>query len=335
MKIASYAKSAKSARNMVDYISRDGDLELLHSQGSLIQSTAERADLLDEWSTFGPKRKDGRHALHLVLSAPKTANPENVKTAAEAWGQEVLAGDYEYVQVLHTDEDHPHVHFVIARTEDGPPLRFDRADLQAFRESWAEAGTRHGIPMVASSRAERGQTRRSLKQKDIHIRKREGYTRGDLQAAAEVLSGADPKGPQPWDEAMNRRMEKERAEYEKMAKALENHAASEGGNQNEIAFQAQLLRGQMTALGRVRTRRDIMQDVVESVKTTRPALSMTPEILAKAYAQSDERERRVKGPARADEIRGLVKQIQARRQSPSLPERSRGRERDDGPGLGD
>ena len=335
-----YAKTARSARNMVDYISRDGDLALATETGALIQSSEDRADLIDTWLGDLPSRKNGRMAAHMIVSAPKGASARNAAAAAAEWGQVNLSEDYHYVQVTHTDEEHPHTHFIVARKEDGPALRFSREDIAAFRDSWAEIGTKHNIPMVASRRLERGETRRSLKQSDIHIRNRDGFTRSDLLAAAEVLGEATREAANPWDEALQERLAAERAEYEKLAALLDKLAETNGGDRPEVFTAAKHVKRQAMALRQVKTRRDIMRNIVESKEYRGITVDSSPQDLAKAYAMGDDYIRRVTQPARDDVVRrevnrarrvAVVNELDRTRQGREFlqeTQRDQGRERD-------
>lgn len=307
-----YAKTGASARNMVDYISRDGDLELLDQDGNAVQTAEERAEVLDMWGEEWGERENSRKAAHMILSTPVGSDPEAVRRAAQEWGQENL-GEFNYVQTTHTDEPNPHTHFIVARQQDGPRLEWGPKEIRQMTESWADIGTRNGIPMEASSRLERGQGRKSLTQTQIHIRKRDGFTKSDLRAAEEVLGEATGKAVNPWDNALQDRLAKERAEYEDIAKALDKLVEKAGPNRSEIEATARLVRRQAMALRQVKTRRDIMRDImrdiVDNAKITAITHESAPAELARVYAAGDSYQRQVAAPAKAEKVRREIADV--------------------------
>lgn len=330
-----HASTRASARNMVDYISRDGDLELLDQDGNPVQHDDERKSLIDDWSMSFSERAKPRVATHMILSTPIGSDIARVKKASAEWGRANLS-EYDYVQVTHTDEPHPHTHFIVARRPGGPSLSFGPSDIIAMKDSWAEIGTKNKIPMVSSSRAERGIGRKSLRQRDIHIRNRDGYTRSDLSAAAEVLSEAKPSGGNPWDNAMQERLVKERSEYEAIAKNLERLANSKEGRRKRVEIEAtlKLVKRQAMALREVKTRRDIMRSIVDNPKLA-VTIKSSPEALAKEYAKGDLYNRQIHHPdndkkvrAEFDKLMGKGLYQSFRPQPEPKKERSLERERD-------
>ena len=104
-----------------------------------------------------------RDAFHLVLSMPTRTDPLSVQRAARDFAKEEFAG-YQYAMVLHTFETdpdphpspHPHVHLTVkAAGLDGVRLNPRKADLQRWREGFAEALREHGIEATTTSRIHR------------------------------------------------------------------------------------------------------------------------------------------------------------------------------------
>jgi transposase-like protein len=66
--------------------------------------------------------------------------------------------------VLHTDQEHPHVHLVVkAMSEQGRRLNIRRATLREWRRQFARHLRAHGVAANATERAVRGETRGSFR----------------------------------------------------------------------------------------------------------------------------------------------------------------------------
>lgn len=78
--------------------------------------------------------------------------------------------------VLHTDQDHPHVHLVIrALSEYGERLNISKATLREWRQEFARHLREHGVAANATDRAVRGENR---------VRKTDGIHRAMLRGAS-------------------------------------------------------------------------------------------------------------------------------------------------------
>ena len=104
-----------------------------------------------------------RDAFHLVLSMPTRTDPLSVQRAARDFATRAFSG-FQYAMVLHTFETdpdphpspHPHVHLTVkAAGLDGIRLNPRKADLQRWREGFAEALREHGIEATTTSRIHR------------------------------------------------------------------------------------------------------------------------------------------------------------------------------------
>ena len=104
-----------------------------------------------------------RDAFHLVLSMPTRTDPLSVQRATRDFATREFAG-FQYAMVLHTFETdpdpnpspHPHVHLTVkAAGLDGVRLNPRKADLQRWREGFAEALREHGIEATTTSRIHR------------------------------------------------------------------------------------------------------------------------------------------------------------------------------------
>ncbi|MBX3349003.1 MAG: relaxase/mobilization nuclease domain-containing protein [Nitrospira sp.] len=166
VKLVRAPKGMKGISNNLTYISRDGQLEIEDQDGQVIQGKDAVADLKAEWHDGGtPILADStmRDAFHLVLSMPTRTDPLSVQRAARDFATREFSG-FQYVMVLHTFETdpdphpspHPHVHLTVkAAGLDGIRLNPRKADLQRWREGFAEALREHGIEATTTSRIHR------------------------------------------------------------------------------------------------------------------------------------------------------------------------------------
>jgi hypothetical protein len=125
--------------------------------------------LVKDWHlelTAGQYRapRDGRSTAraaklvhNIVLSMPSPTPPEKVLAAARKFAREKFALQHRYVMVLHTDQQHPHVHMVVkAESEEGQRLHIDKAMLRSWREDFAQLMREQGIAANATPRVARG-----------------------------------------------------------------------------------------------------------------------------------------------------------------------------------
>ncbi|MDB6043044.1 MAG: hypothetical protein JWM63_1595 [Gammaproteobacteria bacterium] len=69
---------------------------------------------------------------------PHPTPPDKVLAAARKFAREKFALQHRYAMVLHTDQQHPHVHLVVkAESEQGERLHIDKAMLRTWRDDFA------------------------------------------------------------------------------------------------------------------------------------------------------------------------------------------------------
>ncbi len=166
VKLVRAPKGMRGISNNLTYISRDGLLELEDQDGQVIKGREAVADLKTEWRDGGmtiAADSTMRDAFHLVLSMPQRTDPLSVQRAARDFAKREFTG-FQYAMVLHTFETdpdphpspHPHVHLTVkAAGLDGIRLNPRKADLQRWREGFAEALREHGIEATTTSRIHR------------------------------------------------------------------------------------------------------------------------------------------------------------------------------------
>lgn len=146
------------------YISKNGHLGMENEQGEVLQGRSAVYELSDEWRYGGSLIGDEGHrreAFNIMLSMPRGTDPLIVQRAASEFAKTELA-NHKYVMVLHDHQANPHVHLSVrAESIYGKRLNPRKADLQRWRETFAEKLRGYGVEAEATRQATRFQTRNS------------------------------------------------------------------------------------------------------------------------------------------------------------------------------
>ncbi len=191
VKITGSSKSTAKISAHLDYISRNGEVELETEDGMILSDKESIRTIMNEWADAGdiPKHENQssrREAFNIVLSMPANTNRDAVKNAARAFAQEAFNG-HEWFMAEHRDEAHPHVHFCVKASDAiGHRLNPRKADLQNWREAFAEKLNEYGIEANATRRQVRGKTYRSKTQAQYHSDKMKRPLKHELVRRAEV-----------------------------------------------------------------------------------------------------------------------------------------------------
>lgn len=191
VKISGGGKSFQLVKNHLDYISRNGQVKLEDQDGNIFSGRLELKDLEHEWKFGGypiPDQMVSKQAFNIVLSMPPGTDRKAVTDAARDFAKAEFGDNHSYVFATHDDEKHPHVHLCVkAIGRNGIRLNPRKADLQSWRELFAEKLIDHGIEANATRRPVRGVVKRSKKQPVIHMEKRglRSFHREALKKAAE------------------------------------------------------------------------------------------------------------------------------------------------------
>jgi hypothetical protein len=150
------------------YISRGGAEEIETDDGERIGRLEEQKRLLDDWHLEltagqyrrqmdgGPARRPTKLVHNIVLSMPAPTPPDKVLAAARQFARQRFA-QHRYAMILHTHQQHPHVHLVVkAENELGQRLHIDKQLLRDWREDFARLMREQGIAANATPRAIRG-----------------------------------------------------------------------------------------------------------------------------------------------------------------------------------
>ena len=146
------------------YISKNGRLDMEDERGETLRGRNAVHGLAEDWR-FGGSQIDEvgyrREAFNIMLSMPRGTDPLIVQRAAREFAQTELA-DHKYVMVLHDHQANPHVHISVrAESKSGRRLNPRKADLQRWRETFAEKLRGYGIDAEATRQATRGLNRNS------------------------------------------------------------------------------------------------------------------------------------------------------------------------------
>lgn len=264
VKVASYVQGVARAGHLLRYISRDGELELETESGEAISGVKEQRALVQDWARAFDLRKKSRDVVHLVYSMPRGSDPQALKRTVRV----LLARSFPNHQAVfgvHEDKGHPHAHVAVHMRgrEMGKKLRLNRPELYQLRETFAEAAREHGVEMAVSPRAARGITLRRPKLTVFHLRKRKEMVLSDramVLDSYEELRGR-PAPQRPWEAAVKRRQELERAEYMESTKTLREAALKETGErQKGLLDDALALEQFARKMSPAKTRRELWKE---------------------------------------------------------------------------
>jgi Relaxase/Mobilisation nuclease domain len=178
VKVSGGGKTTGAVAAHFDYIDRHGELEIETDDGERLRGKDVAARLVEDWDLdldaaldrWDRMERGGRVAQpklvhNIVLSMPAGTSPSRLLAASREFTREAFALQHRYAMVLHTDQDHPHVHLVIsAHRREGGRLNIRKADLRRWREQFARQLRRQGVEANATPAQLRG--RLSDHQKD-------------------------------------------------------------------------------------------------------------------------------------------------------------------------
>lgn len=239
VRVTGRTRDAAHLRAHLDYISRNGELPAGGRDGSDITGAREVRDLGDDWAATchsDPRRRaNSPMSVALVLSMPAGTDPLRLRDAAAAFAVSEFSEHFDYIYAVHTDVDHPHVHLTVrALGDSGQRLNPKKADLERWRQGFAEALRDHGVEAEATPRRARGVSRKPERPAVRRMRERAGRGLGALphvhrQAYREAAQTLVDRviTPEPWDGAIARKAAQVRALYLAQARVLSQSADPE------------------------------------------------------------------------------------------------------------
>jgi len=265
------------------YISRNGHLQTIDECSDRTEGRDGIRDTHASWNLDMQRmRGTNNEALHpsfnIIFSMPARTDPQKMLEAVQAVAQARFHG-HQYLMALHTREtdpakdapEHPHVHLILrAEDEDGNRIHIRKTDLRVWREQFATELRARGIEANATSRSERGRSRKTMSGAEWHIHKRyqtaldhgESFPPSTAKsarfyAAAEELRNGRTE-LKPWEVAMA-------ARRRNILRDLKENAARlrlEGDN--ELANEVERFAADMAPLDS--ERRQIQRALVEQVQ---------------------------------------------------------------------
>lgn len=179
VKITGGGRNMRQIKAHMDYISRNGELEIEDEQGLSYQGKKDVRYVRDAWRDGGHtipyEGEDGpREAFNIMLSMPAGTDKTAVKDAARAVAAEHFEG-YQYAFAAHDDKGHFHVHLTVkAVGVNGKRLNPRKGDLHQWRVSFAEQLRDRGVDANASPRKARGVVQKAERQALRGIKDRGG-----------------------------------------------------------------------------------------------------------------------------------------------------------------
>lgn len=144
------------------YISKNGRLDIEDERGGKMRGKGALCELADDWRFGGTLIDDvspRREAFNVMLSMPRGVDPLTVQRAARDFAR-VELDDHKYVMVLHDHQANPHVHISLrAESRHGKRLNPRKADLQRWRETFAERLREWDVDAEATRQETRGRNR--------------------------------------------------------------------------------------------------------------------------------------------------------------------------------
>lgn len=208
VKVSGGGKTTGAAVAHFEYIDRHGELEIETDDGERLLGRDVAARLVGNWDLdldaaldrWDRMERGGRVAQpklvhNVVLSMPAGTSPARLLAASREFAREEFALQHRYAMVLHTDEDHPHVHLVVsAHRREGGRLNIRKADLRRWREQFARQLRRQGVAANATPAQLRG--RLSDHQKDGIFRSAQrGDSRIEWERERRALKAAESGQP--------------------------------------------------------------------------------------------------------------------------------------------
>ncbi len=222
VKVSGSGKSRAHSLAHLTYITRNGKLEAENERGEKISGLEEVKEVFQEWGfqTPGDSERKRAQTVNIVLSMPEGTDAEAVLQAARGFAKEAFADNHQYLLALHTDTKQPHVHLAVkAQGFDLTWLKRTKADLQEWRESFAEKLRDQGVEAEATPRRARGVVEKPQTQAMRHLAddKRSTVLKAKVEEAVRDLTTPQKQLDAPWETAIRERQKKVRRAYVEVA----------------------------------------------------------------------------------------------------------------------
>lgn len=161
VKITGHSTGLATARHHIEYISRNGNVELEDERGNVLTPKG----VLESWKASQvPNESKRREFLHVLFSMPPGTPEPGFKKAVQEFCREEFA-TRQYVIALHRDTDHVHAHVCVGTRDmeraDEPRLSPRKNDLTRWRLGFADKLRQNDIDAAASERKHRFRSRKA------------------------------------------------------------------------------------------------------------------------------------------------------------------------------
>jgi hypothetical protein len=213
VKISGGGRDADGVQAHFEYIDRHGKLNIETDHGEVLRGKTAATELINDWALdYGAvpgaphsrskvaedgKRRQPRQAFNIVLSMPAGTPPQKVLHAVKKFAREEFAHQHRYAMALHADEKgkhgmHPHVHLVVKAEHEyeGKRLNPRKADLQRWRESFADYLNELGVAATATRREDRGFVKTNKKTPIYRAAHREPKASGSMGQDRRLITPA-------------------------------------------------------------------------------------------------------------------------------------------------
>ncbi len=158
-KIIGYAKSADRLKSMAEYIAERSEglpepVKLTDETGRKITAD-EFMEQAAEWD--GGERKNGRVAVHFVVSFPKASGmrSEDLEAFATDYLRPFAEAGYSYAFAAHRHQPHRHVHVVLRLDNGLNRLEFNKREIEQMRLRQVEIAKEYGVRLQATRHQDR------------------------------------------------------------------------------------------------------------------------------------------------------------------------------------
>jgi len=167
LKITRYGHGGAKILDHIHYVRRHGKLALEDENGQQIEDVRELRRRVRLWTEQAGATmaepgaeitRKRRVTAHFILDAGQGADPDALrKSVREFLGERFGKEGHEYLFARHDDTKQPHVHVVLNMMDgQGRRLHTSVAEVQRWREQFAEVARANGIEVDASRAWERG-----------------------------------------------------------------------------------------------------------------------------------------------------------------------------------
>ena len=162
-----WKKNAGHVGAHLDYITRNGVLELETSDGETIKGKDNVKEWLDNLELSHSENPKNREGVSIILSMPSGTNAEGLNKAVKEFCEEEFT-DRKWAFVLHSEFNdgktkQPHCHLFLKSKDllnEKKNLRINKSKLQQYREQFAVYLEKNGIRANATPRDFRGVSKR-------------------------------------------------------------------------------------------------------------------------------------------------------------------------------